>query len=156
MQIDSTYSVRINERGQVLRDTAERYRAEVDFYIEIILEHRGKTFEQGIGNKCIRQAEILSVVTAKRPFTKNDFSASFYKFPSYLRRAAIQEAYGHVLLIKRDWLCGSQTAGKERNRENQPPAERFPRCTETICSYATAGTVPASRFSSATLGIGSK
>ena len=126
MQIVSTYSVRINERGQVLRDTAERYRAAVDFYIEIILEHWGKCFEQGMGTKCILQAEILSVVTAKRPFTKYDFSASFYKFPSYLRRAAIQEAYGHVSSYQTR-LALWQSNGRQGKEPGTPTAGRtFP------------------------------
>ena len=126
MQIVSTYSVRINERGQVLRDTAERYRAAVDFYIEIIIEHWGKCFEQGMGTKCIRQAEILSVATAKRPFTKYDFSASFYKFPSYLRRAAIQEAYGHVSSYQTR-LALWQSNGRQGKEPGKPTAGRtFP------------------------------
>ena len=38
----------------------------------------------------------MTVTTAKRPIVTYNFSKSFYKFPSYLRRAAIAEAVGKV------------------------------------------------------------
>ncbi len=122
MQIVSTYSVRIKERGQVLRDTAERYRAAVDFYIEIILKHWGKSFEQGMGTKCIRGAEILSVVTAKRPFAKYDFSASFYKFPSYLPSRHSGGLRTCVFLsVAISFVAGKRQARKRTGKTNCRP-----------------------------------
>ena len=40
--------------------------------------------------------ESFTVASKKNPSVPYDFCADFYKFPSYLRRAAIAEALGKV------------------------------------------------------------
>ena len=47
-----------------------------------------------------REIELLTHQTEKNPNTKYNFDEDFYKFPSYLRRAAINEAIGKVSSYK--------------------------------------------------------
>ena len=95
----STYSIKLHSRTaiQTLRDTAVIYRNAVDFYIAVIDENWDAVFAS-VGNRenAVRSAERLTLTTKKRPVVAYDFGAKFYKFPSYLRRAAIAEAYGKV------------------------------------------------------------
>ena len=95
----STYSVKLHSQNaaQALRDTAAMYRNAVDFYIAVIDENCDAVFANvGKRENAVRSAEQLSVTTKNRPVVAYDFGAKFYKFPSYLRRATIAEAYGKV------------------------------------------------------------
>ena len=96
MQIITSYNIRISEHGKVLRDTVEVYRKAVDYFISVINLHWGNEFQKNMGNKACTVTERLCICTKKRPITKFDFSKEFYKFPVYLRRSAIMEAYGAV------------------------------------------------------------
>ena len=101
MQIFSSYKVRIAESNQkisrIFIDTLELYRRATDYFIERIREHWGSTFVQEMPEyKQIKATEELCIRTKDRPDTPYDFSREFYKFPSYLRRAAISHAYGAV------------------------------------------------------------
>ena len=99
MKILSTYPVRIKQNTSAFTDSADVYRAAVDFFIHVtdgewsVVSTKERLQErQGI-------VESLTVRTAKRPFVPYCFEAAdtrFYKMPSYLRRAAINEAIGKV------------------------------------------------------------
>ena len=98
MKIFSTYSVKIKstEYKCVFKDTAAKYRKAVDFFIDVRMKERTlfdpveSTFEQ------LSIMERITVSTAAHPSPQYDFSAAFYKFPAYYRRAAINEALGKV------------------------------------------------------------
>lgn len=95
MDIFSTYSVKICHYNRIFLKTAELYRDAVDFFIGVCLaewDHIGVLS----GLKRNNAVEKLTVRTKKRPEVPYDFSKSFYKFPSYLRRSAIAEAVGKV------------------------------------------------------------
>ena len=101
MQIVSCYKVRIAESNQKIArafiDTHNLYRAAVDFFIALILKHWDSIFVKKMPEqKQIKAMEQLCIRTKNRPDTPYDFSKKFYKFPSYLRRAAIRAAYGKV------------------------------------------------------------
>ena len=97
MQIYSTYSVKIKQYNHIFADTISVYREAVDFLIEVCLKEwdnisciNGTVFQQ-------QYVERLCHKTKKNPETKyGSFDKKFYKFPSYLRRGAIQEAIGKV------------------------------------------------------------
>lgn len=113
MKIYSTYSAKIKVTDKAFSDSVELYRNAVDFFIDVILKE-WVVFEELTGNSCIRLAEELTNPTKKRPCVKYDFSKDFYKFPSYLRRAAIMEANGKVSSYKsnyENWL--NDPKGKE-------------------------------------------
>ena len=96
MQIMSSYSVKIKDFSKVFSKTIDLYRGAVDFYIEVIMREWNEFSAITQQIKAVNLAERYSVVTARRPVVKYDFGKDFYKFPSYLRRAAIAEAFGKV------------------------------------------------------------
>ena len=100
MKIMSTYSVKIKEYNHIFKDTIRLYRRAVDFYIDVILNEWDSFLLCPNQNKVVSLAESYSVTSKKRPFVKYDFGIDFYKFPSYLRRAAIAEGYGKVCSYK--------------------------------------------------------
>lgn len=93
MEIFSTYSVKIKGQNRIFRDTAEIYRSAVDFFIGVCLTEWDHICPLK-GLRRNNEVEALTVRTKKRPEVPYDFSKDFYKFPSYLRRAAIAEALG--------------------------------------------------------------
>lgn len=94
MKLSSTYSVRIGKEIKVFVDTVRIYREAVDFFIGIMRECPEAVAECKTSKKAMGVMERLTIPTAKRPEVPYDFSAKFYKFPSYLRRSAIAEAFG--------------------------------------------------------------
>ena len=115
MKIISTYPAKIKESSRAFEATAVLYRRAVDYFIDIMLKHWDSSFST-ITNSTfvVRVTELLCWPTAKRPLTKYDFGTSFYKFPCYLRRAAINEAYGLVSSYQtrlKQWQTNPQ--GKE-------------------------------------------
>lgn len=75
-------------------DTVRIYREAVDYFIGVMLLRPEAVAECDTAKKAMGIMEMLTIPTAKRPVVPYDFSARFYKFPSYLRRAAIAEAFG--------------------------------------------------------------
>ena len=99
MKIHTSYSVRIQGYSSVLDATVAMYRKAVDFFIAVIMVNWA--LFDGLGQKdAQRECEKLCVSTATRPTVPHDFSVDFYKFPSYLRRAAINAAFGAVSSYK--------------------------------------------------------
>ena len=100
MKILSTYKVKIKTYNHIFRGTVEVYRHAVDFLIDVCLKE-WETIKK-IDENLIRQqyVERLCHFTKKHPETVYDFDKKFYKFPSFLRRAAINEAIGKVSSYK--------------------------------------------------------
>ena len=122
MKIHTSYSVRIQGYGSVLDDTVAVYRKAVDFFIAVMMANWG-LFDALSQKDAVRKCEELCIRTAKRPVVPHDFSADFYKFPSYLRRAAIAAAFGAVSSYKTrfaQWQVNPQ-----RKEPRQPKAGRI-------------------------------
>ena len=94
MKICSTYKVRLTERNLAFSNTVELYRRAVDFFIGVMRSRPDSISECSTGSQAVNRVERLTIPTAKRPEVPYDFSAKFYKFPCYLRRSAIAEAFG--------------------------------------------------------------
>lgn len=99
VKLMSTYAVKISRSADirsVLSVTADIYRKAVEFFIYVCMKE-WLQIESG-GSMQIRKSivESLTVRTSSRPSTAYDFGRDFYKFPCYLRRAAIAEAIGKV------------------------------------------------------------
>ena len=97
MKLTSSYKVKINKTGfdkKVIRDTSILYRNAVSFFISLIEKEWSyiSSSELSVANV----VERLSHKTKDNPNPKYDFDTYLYKFPSYLRRTAISEAYGLV------------------------------------------------------------
>lgn len=99
MKIMTSYSVKIKNFNHIFKETVEIYRSAVDFFIDVINEE-WNTLAGLPGTSSTAPVEALTIVTSKRPMVKYDFAKDFYKFPCYLRRAAIAEAYGKVSSYK--------------------------------------------------------
>lgn len=93
MRIMTSYKVKIKYYNHIFRDTMEQYRRAVQFFLEIC-DTQWQELSGLSGKSKNNQLEHLTIRTAKNPAPEYDFSQEFYKFPCYLRRAAIQEALG--------------------------------------------------------------
>lgn len=119
MRIFSTYSVKIKEYSHIFEDTISLYRKATDFFIRIILKEPQILDQHELLAERLRCVEILTNKTEINPFPKYDFGKDFYKFPCYLRRAAISEALGKVSSYKsnlKNW----------NNRKNKSDRKRKP------------------------------
>ena len=96
----STYSVKIRESHGAFKDTTEQYRQAVDFFIVVTINEWKKISPIKSSQLRQREIELLTHQTEKNQNTKYNFDEQFYKFPSYLRRAAINEAIGKVSSYK--------------------------------------------------------
>ena len=95
----STYPVKIRDVADIrkaLSDTAGIYRKAVDFFIGVCMDEWDAVSAGASQVKKKSIVETFTVSTAKNKDARYDFGKGFYKFPSYLRRAAIAEAIGKV------------------------------------------------------------
>ena len=142
MKLTSTYNVRLAKDINVcLDDTIAIYRKAVDFYIGVMLNEWDETFAYVMnGNASVKYAEALTVSTDRHPSPKYDFGKDFYKFPSYLRRSAIAEAYGSVKSHKSNltnWL--NEPVGKRGRRPSEPKAGYTYPCLYSGNCYTRTG-----------------
>ena len=94
MKISTTYSAKIKHYNDIFKETVRLYRAAVDFFL-MVCDSEWDAISSLEGSKRKLQfIEKLTHTTARRPVVEYCFEADFYKFPSYLRRAAINEAVG--------------------------------------------------------------
>ena len=96
----STYSVKVRESHGAFKGTTEKYRQAVDYFINVALNEWEKISPIKSSQLRQREVELLTHQTEQNPKTKYKFDEQFYKFPSYLRRAAINEAIGKVSSYK--------------------------------------------------------
>jgi len=93
IKIISSYKVKIKNYNHIFKETIWLYRNAVSYFINVC-EREWKLIAELNGKKRNNFIEKLTIRTAKNTNPKYDFGFSYYKFPSYLRRAAIQEALG--------------------------------------------------------------
>lgn len=96
MKIFTSYAVRLSGHSKVFNDTVCNYRGAVDFYIAFIMEYPELFASCTYSNNAVSIAERYTVSTKQHPEVTCDFGKKFYKFPSYLRRCAIADAFGKV------------------------------------------------------------
>ncbi len=97
MKVFSTYRVKIKHYNRIFKDTISIYRDAVEFLIKVCLNEWDSL--STISDNLLRQQYVEQVChkTKKHPHVKySNFDSKFYKFPSYLRRGAINEALGKV------------------------------------------------------------
>ena len=117
----STYSVRINGYSRIFEATARLYRNAVDFFI-VVCEQEWDTVRTGENLKARKSiVEGLSVKTKANPAPRYRFDEAFYKFPCYLRRAAIAEAIGKVSSWRSNIVNREAADPRERGRRPGPP-----------------------------------
>ena len=99
----SSYSVRISRSADIrktLSDTACIYRKAVDFFIRVCMAEWAAVSACKGQKEKVNVMETFTIKTSRRKTVLYDFGNEFYKFPSYLRRAAIAEAVGKVSSYK--------------------------------------------------------
>lgn len=122
MKIFSTYSVKIKNYNHIFQETVALYRDAVDFLIDVCLNEWDNV--RAISGSLLRQQymEQLCHKTAHNAHVKyGSFDRKFYKFPSYLRRGAIQEAVGKVSSYKSNLANWKSANSKVRGREPSRP-----------------------------------
>lgn len=119
MKITSSYGVEVLHKNKIFKPTIVVFQNAVSFFVDVIFNEK-ETFFDGkkLGMKDAKIiVEQLTHSTKARPAVKYDFDQKFYKFPSYLRRAAIAEAYGIVsshLSNHKNWEDGGRKGGEPR------------------------------------------
>ena len=93
MKIVSSYKIKIQHYNNIFSGTVEIYRRAVAFFIDVCDKH-WQAIQELTAKKRNNYVESLTIKTIKNPNVKYDFSVNFHKMPSYLRRAAIQQAIG--------------------------------------------------------------
>lgn len=135
MKLHSSYKVKIHGYSRVLDDTSSAYRLAVNWYISLCLDVWEELSVIPGLNRQQSYVESITVPTKKHPVVMRDFCAAFYKFPSYLRRAAINEAIGKVSSYKSNLANWEAASPSERNkRPSIPKAGRtFPAMYKGNC-----------------------
>lgn len=116
MKLVTTYKVKIKDSNGAFNNTVDIYRQVVDYLIDVVLnEWEGiKNIERPLEKR--KAIEDLVHLTKSNLRSKYDFDFKFYKFPSYMRRAAIAEAIGKVSSYK------SNYANWEENPQGKAPS----------------------------------
>jgi len=122
MNLVSTYSVKIKKFNHIFDDTVRLYRDATDFYIAVIKDNWTQFSNCTSGEMAVRMAEELSVITKNRSEVKYDFGEKFYKFPSYLRRVSIAQAFGLVRSYQSN--RSNWEAADKNTRGKQPSAPK--------------------------------
>ena len=107
MQIVSSYGVEMKKKNIPLRATLDIFRQAVSYLIPVYAETWEELSEIRNPQKRFNAAEHLVHETKKNP-ARFAFDRHFPKMPSYLRRAAIQHAFGAVSSIKHVSVCGKR------------------------------------------------
>ena len=118
MKTKAMYSQKIKHYNLVFKETVEAYRDAVTFFISVCMEEWDIISFQTSPLRRMNALEAMTHPTAKRPDVPHCFDNAnkrFYKFPSYLRRAACMEAIGKVSSYK------SSLANWETNRTGKRP-----------------------------------
>ena len=95
MQVTTSYKIKITN-DNLFNDTLNIYRGALSYLIDVVNMEWEQVKGIAYSNSQVMFVERLIHRTSKR-CPKYDFDDGFYKFPSYLRRAAINEAIGKVL-----------------------------------------------------------
>ena len=144
MTLHTSYSCRTKDTANAFQSTTEIYRKAVDFFIDVCLQE-WDSIQDLNSQERVNKVEAFTNKTKARPDVKYDFSVDFYKFPSYLRRAAIKKAIGHVSSYQsnlENWkAAGPETRGKEPGKPkagNDCPVfyhnQMYERQSDYICS----------------------
>ena len=122
MKIYTSYSVKIKHYNHIFKDTVTAYRNAVDYLISVCLNEW--TDISALSGNLLRQQYVERLIHKTGDNLKPkywDFDRIFYKFPSYLRRGAINEALGKVSSYKSNLANWGSADVKTRGREPSFP-----------------------------------
>jgi hypothetical protein len=116
MKIVSSYKVKIKQYNNIFFDTIKIYQNAVAFFLEVC-DKEWDVIELLQLKERNNHIESITISTKKHPDPTYDFNEKFYKMPSYLRRAAIQEAIGCYCSYKsnlRNWEQTDKSSKKPK------------------------------------------
>lgn len=116
-----SYSVQIIDRLQCLNETVRVYRSAVKYLVDIAFLHYDEIKDLS-SNWAMTYIESLVHTTRFNKAKYLRFDKEFYKFPSYLRRAAITTAIGKVssyLSLVENWKADGCKGKKPHMNYNQ-------------------------------------
>ena len=122
MEIVSSYKVQILNNNSIFRDTIRLYRHALSFPIGVFDAEWDTLHGVKKAKERFNVAEHL-VHGTKHNIAKYDFDVRFHKMPSYLRRAAIQEALGCVSSYRSNYANWEKDG--RQGKEPKLQAERF-------------------------------
>ncbi|MBR2999814.1 MAG: transposase, partial [Oscillospiraceae bacterium] len=91
MRTQVMYSQKIRQHSGIFKDTVKAYRDAVSFFISVCLKEWNVISGEPVPKQRMNLLEKMTHPTEKRPEVPHCFDSydpRFYKFPSYLRRAA--------------------------------------------------------------------
>ena len=115
MKVISSYKVKILHYNHIFDETVSAYQKAVAFFLHVC-EKEWTDIEPLKLKERNNYMERLTIRTKRNPEPKYDFNQCCYKMPSYLRRAAIQDALGIIPLMIPITRTGCRTDEKAENR----------------------------------------
>ena len=112
------YSQKIKQHSGIFKETVKAYRDAVSFFISVCLKEWDAISAEPERKRRMNLVEKMTHPTQKRPEVRycfDSYDPRFYKFPSYLRRAACMEAIGKVSSYK------SNLADWEKEKKGKSP-----------------------------------
>lgn len=98
MRVVKTAKLKVTSHSDLFKPTLAIYRRFLGRYIKLI-DEKWETFGGLSASEAVKPAEAMTHATKNNPNPSHELDgggSEFYKFPSYLRRAAIAEAHGIV------------------------------------------------------------
>ena len=93
--VNSAKAKIVNSNFLVFSQTVDKYRSAISFFVDII-NKEWSSYNNLTSKESYNLTEKLTIETKKNPTPLYNFKKDFHKFPSYLRRSAIADAYGIV------------------------------------------------------------
>ena len=125
MKLSMTYCVRTKGFNRVFDETVRLYRQAVSFFVDVCLTEWNLISTGKLQKERVNLVESLTVKTKQNLVVPYDFSVRFYKFPSYLRRAAIAEALGKVSSYRSNLANWEATDPEKRGDKPSLPQTGF-------------------------------
>ncbi len=141
MKVLTSYSVKIKHYNRIFNDTVRVYREAVSFLIDVCVKEWAAI--SPINGILLRQqyVERLCHANKSNPNPKYGFDKRFYKFPSHLLRAAINEAIGRVSSYMSNLANWKSSDPKTRGRKPGYPKAGFAHpCLYRDNMYEESGT----------------
>ena len=141
----SNYSVKIKHYNHIFDETVAIYREAVSFFIDVCLKEWEDISKLEMLHLQQQRVERLCHATKANTDVKYDkFDKLFYKFPSYIRRGAIDEAIGKVSSYRSSLSRWEQTDPEIRgHKPGLPRAGYVYPCMYRTVMYEKTGTYEA-------------
>ena len=124
MEQTVSYRVKIRHYNSILKPTVSVYRDAVRFFLNVCEKEWAEIDKINGANYRMRRIEQLTHRTKQNPnppYSFDDADKRFYKFPSYLRRAAIHCAQGMVQSYHSNLENWEKADPKSRGRKPSLP-----------------------------------